>query len=97
MDIQLILNIFLSIVTVYLAVKNFILASKKDAQRESQELTEIRVQLSQVMGLLRDLQKDVRTSTADFRALSDRVLIIETKLASAMDSITKMKEDNNGK
>ena len=97
MDIQLILNIFLSIVTVYLAVKNFILTSKKDAQRESQELTEIRVQLSQVMGLLRDLQKDVRTSTADFRALSDRVLIIETKLESAMDSITKMKEDNNGK
>lgn len=97
MDNQTALNIFLSFVTVYLAIKNFSLTSKKDVQRESQEMTEIRVQLSQVMGLLRDLQKDVRTSTADFRALSDRVLIIETKLESTIEELHKHKEIINGK
>lgn len=97
MENQTILNIVLSLITVYLAVRNFILTQKRDTQRESQEMTEIRVQLSQVMGLLRDLQKDVRTSTADFRALSDRVLIIETKLSSAMETIAAMKEEKNGK
>ena len=97
MDTQTKLNIVLSVITVYLAIRNFALSSKKDTQRESQEMTEIRVQLSQVMGLLRDLQKDVRTSTADFRALSDRVLIIETKLETTIADFAKMKEDNHGK
>lgn len=97
MDNQTLLNIGLALLSAYLAVRNFILASKKDVQRESQEMTEIRVQLSQVMGLLRDLQKDVRTSTADFRALSDRVLIMETKLESAIDDLAKLKGENHGK
>lgn len=97
MDTQTVLNIILSIITVYLAARNFILTSRKDVQRESQEMAEIHAQLTQVMGLLRDLQKDVRTSTADFRALSDRVLIVETKLAAATETINKMKEENNGK
>ena len=97
MDNQTILNIILSVITAYLAIKNFLLSSRKDVQRESQEMTEIRVQLTQVMGLLRDLQRDVRTSTADFRALSDRVLLIEERLSTAMETIEKMKEDKNGK
>lgn len=97
MDTQTVLNIILSLITVYLAARNFILTSRKDVQRESQEMAEIHAQLTQVMGLLRDLQKDVRTSTADFRALSDRVLIVETKLAAATETINKMKEENNGK
>ena len=97
MDTQTLLNIILSVVTVYLAIKNFLLTAKKDTQRESQEMTEIRVQLSQVMGLLRDLQKDVRTSTADFRALSDRVLIIEERLSATMENLEKIKEEKNGK
>lgn len=91
-DTQTLLNIILSLITVYLAIRNFVLTQRKDISRESQEMTEIRVQLTQVMGLLRDLQKDVRTSTADFRALSDRVLIIETKLESTIEEFTKMKE-----
>jgi len=95
-ETQTFLNVILSCVTVYLAIRNFVLASRKNTQRESQELTEIRVQLTQVMGLLRDLQKDVRTSTADFRALSDRVLKIETQLEIAMKDLAKMKEDKNG-
>lgn len=97
MDNQTFLNIILSLITVYLAIRNFVVTSKKDTQRESQELTEIRVQLTQVMGLLRDLQKDVRTSTADFRALSDRVLILETKLASMTEKHHKVKDEENGK
>lgn len=97
MDTQTLLNIILSVVTAYLAIKNFLLTAKKDTQRESQEMTEIRVQLSQVMGLLRDLQKDVRTSTADFRALSDRVLIIEERLSATMENLEKIKEEKNGK
>ena len=97
MDNQTLLNIILSLIAAWLAVKNFLLTSKKDVQRESQEMTEIRVQLTQVMGLLRDLQKDVRTSTADFRALSDRVLLIEERLSATMESLEKMKEETYGK
>jgi len=97
MDTQTVLNILLSAATVYLAIRNFTLNSKKDTQRESQEMTEIRVQLTQVMGLLRELQRDVRTSTADFRALSDRVLIIEERLSNAMDDLGKLKEEKNAK
>lgn len=97
MEIQTALNILLSLTTVYLAVRNFALTAKKDTQRESQEMTEIRVKLSQVMNLLTDLQRDVRTSTADFRALSDRVLIIETKLENTIKDLYKMKEESNGK
>ena len=96
MDTQTVLNIILSFLTVYLALRNFVLTSKKDTRRESQEMTEIRVQLTQVMSLLKDLQKDVRTSTADFRALSDRVLIIETKLENTIADLVKMKEGNYG-
>lgn len=97
MEIQTALNILLSLATVYLAVRNFALTAKKDTQRESQEMTEIRVKLSQVMNLLTDLQRDVRTSTADFRALSDRVLIIETKLENTIKDLYKIKEESNGK
>lgn len=95
-EIQTVLNIFLSIITVYLAIRNFVLTSRKDIQRESEEMTEIRVQLSQVMDVLHDLQKDVRTSTADFRKLSDRVLVLETKLGILSEELTKMKEGKNG-
>ena len=95
-EIQTVLNIFLSIITVYLAIRNFVLTSRKNIQRASQEMTEIRVQLSQVLDVLHDLQKDVRTSTADFRKLSDRVLVLETKLGIITDEVTKLKEGNNG-
>lgn len=91
MDLQTFLNIILGILTVWLAYRNFISVSKKDIQRKSEEMTEIRVQLTQVMAMLRDLQKDVRTSTADFRALSERVVILETKLDAAFQCIDELK------
>ena len=95
METQTLLNIILSVITVYLALRNFILTSRKDVQRESEEMTEVRVQLNQVMSLLKDLQRDVRTSTADFRELSDRVLILETKLETTMNELNKLKEGKN--
>ena len=98
MDIQTLLNIVLSIITVYLALRNFVLASKKDTQRESQEMTEIKVQLSQLMDMTRDLQKDIRTSNADFRLLSERVAVMDSKLADAFARIDELKkEHSNGK
>lgn len=92
MDIQTALNIVLGIITVWLAYRNFSMAARKDTRLESQEMTEIKVQLNQVMGLLHDMQKDIRTSTADFRALSDRVLKIEMKLEAAYVRIDELKE-----
>lgn len=94
MSTQTVLNILLSATTVYLGIRNFILTSKKESQRESEEMTAIRVQLDQVMGMLRDLQKDVRTSTADFRAMSERVAVIETKLQTAFKRIDELKAKN---
>ena len=90
MDNQTVLNIVLGIITTYLAIKNFIASGKKDVVRESQEMTE--------MGMLRDMQKDIRTSTADFRALSERVVIIETKVEDAFQRIDELKKGaENGK
>lgn len=92
MDMQTGLNIILGILTVWLAYRNFTLSSRKDVQRESQEMTEIRVQLTQVMSMLRDLQKDVRSSNADFRDLSKQVAIIEANLNTAFKRIDELKE-----
>ena len=92
MSTQTLLNIGLSMITVYLAIRNFVLTSRKESQRESAEMAEIRTQLSQVMGMLRDMQKDIRTSTADFRELNGRVIIIETRLTEAFERLKKMEE-----
>lgn len=90
MNSQTLINVVLSLITVYLAIKNFSLTSHRHTKQESAEWTRIQARLDVVMEMLRDLQKDVRTSTADFRALSDRVLKIEIEFQS-------MKEDKNGK
>lgn len=95
MDIQTALNILLGIATLYLGIRNFAKGQIKDTQRESQEMTEIRVQLNQVMSLLHDMQKDIRTSTADFRELTGRVIVIETKLAEVFSRLEKMEEKND--
>lgn len=98
MNNQTILNIILGIITAYLAIRNFISASKKDVVRESQEMTEIKVQLNQLMAMMHDMQKDIRTSTADFRTLSERVVKLETKLEMLSENFeTLRKEVNNGK
>lgn len=98
MDNQTILNIVLGVITAYLAVRNFLSSSKKDVMRESQEMTEIKVQLNQLMAMMHDMQKDIRTSTADFRALSERVVKLETKLEMLTENFESLrKEVNNGK
>lgn len=98
MDNQTILNIVLGIITTYLAIKNFLSSNKKDVMRESQEMTEIKVQLNQLMGMMHDMQKDIRTSTADFRALSERVVKLETKLEMLSENFESLRKDvSNGK
>ena len=97
-DFQTILNILLGILTVYLAIRNLLITVKKENQRESQEMTEIRVQLNQVMSMLQDLQRDVRSSNADFRTLSERVVKIETKLEATVATLEAIKKEQaNGK
>lgn len=96
MDWQTFLNIILALLTAYLAFRNYAVSSKKETQRESQEMTEIKVQYNQVMGMLRDLQKDIRTFSADFRTLDKKVTILETKLDEAFSRLQKL-EEHNGK
>ena len=93
MSTQTILNIILSAATVYLAIRNFLMASRKESQRESAEMAEIRTQLSQVMSMLRDLQGDVKS----LGELTARVVAIETKLEIAFDRIKKLEEEHGGK
>lgn len=98
MDNQTILNILLGLLTAYLAVRNFLSSNKKDVMRESQEMTEIKVQLNQIMAIMHDMQKDIRTSTADFRALSERVVKLETKLEMLSENFELLRKDvSNGK
>lgn len=88
MDNQTILNILLSIATVYLAIKNYLNTNRKDTMRESQEMTTIKVQLDQVMGMLRDVQKDMKNVSI----LSERVVKIETRLTEIYNRIDKLEE-----
>lgn len=98
MDNQTILNVVLGLITAYLAIKNFLSSNKKDVMRESQEMTEIKVQLNQLMGMMHDMQNDIRTSTADFRALSERVVKLETKLEMLSENFESLRKDvSNGK
>ena len=94
MDWQTFLNIILTVLAAYLAARNFIMTAKKDTQRESQEMTEIKVQLSNVMGMLRDLQKEMKSVSV----LSERVVKIETKLELAFQQLEELKKElTNGK
>ena len=92
MSAQTVLNIVLPILTLGLGISNYLLVTKKDSIKESQEMTEIQVQLNQVMVMLRDLQKDMKNVTV----LSERVVVIETKLAEIYGRLAKL-EDDNGK
>lgn len=96
MDYQ-ILSIVLAILTTYLAVRNYITSNRKDIMRESQEMTEIKVQLNQVMGMLQDVQKDIRNNAADYHVLNERVIKLETKLDTALKQIDELKGVENGK
>ena len=97
MDWQTGLNILLAVVAGILGVKNYQMQQIRESQRESNEMTEIRVQLMNVMSMLQDMQKDIRTSTADFRALSERVVIIETKVEAAFQRIDELRRLTDGK
>lgn len=92
MSAQTVLNIVLPILTLGLGISNYLLVTKKDSIKESQEMTEIQVQLNQVMVMLRDLQKDMKNVTV----LSERVVVIETKLTEIYGRLAKL-EDDNGK
>lgn len=92
MDWQTGLNILLAVLAAILGVKNYQLAQKKEDRRESEEMTEIRVQYNQVMGLLHDLQKEMKNVSV----LSERVVVIETNLAEIYRRIEKL-EVTNGK
>lgn len=96
MDTQTVLTIGLAILSLYLAYRNYVMATHKETRQESAELTEVKVTLDQVMSMLRDLQKDVRTSNADFRVLLERVVVAEQKLSEAFTRIEKL-EEKDGK
>lgn len=94
MDWQTFLNIILALLAAWLAFRNYAMASRKETRRESEEMTEIRVQYNQVMGMLRDLQKDMKS----VGVLSERVVKIETKLELAFQQLDELKKEfNNGK
>lgn len=94
MDWRNFLDVVLALLAGWLAYRNFTMSSKKETQRESAEMTEIKVQLTQAMGMLRDIQKDIRTSSADFRALDKQVTVLETRLEEAFSRLEKLEEIN---
>jgi septal ring factor EnvC (AmiA/AmiB activator) len=96
MDWQTFLNIILGLLSAYLLVRNFLMNTKKETQRESAEMAEIRTKLSQVMDMLQDLQKDIRTSSAEYRELAGRVIKVETRIEEIFERLKKL-EDDNGK
>ena len=95
MDWQTFLTILLAVLSGYLGLKNYQMSQRKEDQRESIEMTKVQVQLNQVMGMLRDLQKDAQSTNADFRILLERVVVAEQKLGEAYNRIKKL-EENHG-
>ena len=91
MSTQTILNIILSVVTVYLGYRNFALTQRKENQRETSEMTEIRVQYTQVMEMLHDLQKEMKSVSV----LSERVIKIETNLEEIYRRIERLEGNGN--
>lgn len=91
MDWQTFLNILLAILAAVLGVKNWQMAQRREDRRESEEFTEIKVQYSQVMDTLRDLQKDMKSVSI----LSERVVIIETNLQEIYRRIEKLEAHND--
>ena len=92
MDWQTFLNIGLAVLAGILGVKNYQLAQTKENRRESEEMTEIRVQYQQVMGMLRDLQKDMKSVSI----LSERVVVIETRLTEIFGRLEKLEDKHHG-
>ena len=91
MSTQTILNIILSVVTVYLGYRNFALTQRKENQRETSEMTEIRVQYTQVMEMLHDLQREMKSVSV----LSERVIKIETNLEEIYRRIERLEGNGN--
>ena len=94
MDWQTFLTILLAVLSGYLGLKNYQMSQRKEDQRESIEMTKVQVQLNQVMGMLRDLQKDAQSTNADFRILLERVVVAEQKLGEAYNRIKKLEESH---
>lgn len=90
MDWQTALNIGLALLAGILGVKNYQMSQRKETQRESEEMTEIRIQYGQVKDLLRDLQKDVKNVSI----LSERVVSVETKLDEIYRRIERLEESH---
>lgn len=86
MDWRTFLDVLLAIVAGILGYKNWQMNQKREDRRESEELTEIRVQYNNVMGLLHDLQKEMRNVSV----LSERVVVIETNMAEIYRRIEKL-------
>ncbi|MBP5295405.1 MAG: hypothetical protein J6Y95_06770 [Lachnospiraceae bacterium] len=86
MDWQTFLNIALAILAGVLGVKNWQMNQRREDRRESEEFTEIRVQYNQVMDMLHDLQKDMRSVSV----ISERVVVIETNVAEIYRRIEKL-------
>lgn len=92
MDWRAFLEILLAVLAGVLAYKNWQMNQKREDRRESEEMTEIRVQYNQVMDMLHDLQKDMRNVSV----LSERVVVIETNVKEIYHRIEKL-EVANGK
>jgi hypothetical protein len=90
MDWQTALNIGLAVLAGYLGIRNYQMSMKREDRRESEEFTEIRVQYSQVMDMLHDLQKDMRSVSI----LSERVVKIETNISEIYRRIERLEEQN---
>lgn len=86
MDWRTFLDILLAILAAVLGYKNWQMAQKREDRRESEEFTEIRVQYNQVMDMLHDLQKDMKSVSI----ISERVVVIETNVAEIYRRIEKL-------
>jgi len=90
MDWQTFLNILLAVLAGILGFKNWQMNQRHEDRQETTEMAEIQIKLSQAMDMLRDLQKDMRSVSI----ISERVVVIETRLTEVFTRLEKLEARN---
>lgn len=93
---QTILNILLSISTIYFGYKSMTRNCQKDNIEDINERAEMRVSLRTIDNKLDDIQKNIRNSNSDLRTLTERVIVLEQSVKQAHKRLDNMKGEDHG-
>lgn len=90
MSAQTALNIFLSVLSAFLAVNNFIISRGKDSTSRAIEINTIEIQLQNVLDKLREMHAEIKKTDAGYDDLMARVVTLEARVNQAFQRIERL-------